>query len=139
MVVRNLSNIMCDRNVNTWFGPRSSSNFLRQRKITYVDNPFDEQASASMLNYDLTYLNRPAKAHETAKKELSPSSSRSGELFDEDNKDGEREEIWNFSSQGDQSCDMSDWSYLFAPVQVNVIYYSVKIQTKSFLCHGYCM
>ena len=134
VVFENVSN-MCDRNGNAWFGgPRSSSNFLSQRKITYVDNPFDEQASMGMLNYDLTYLNRPAKKHEMAKKESSPcQSSRSGELFDEDDRDStEKGEIWNFASQR-ESCEMSDWSSLFSPVQVNVWgffkYYSVKIRS----------
>ena len=124
VVFENVSN-MCDRNGNAWFGgPRSSSNFLSQRKITYVDNPFDEQASMGMLNYDLTYLNRPAKKHEMAKKESSPcQSSRSGELFDEDDRDStEKGEIWNFASQR-ESCEMSDWSSLFSPVQVNVWFF----------------
>lgn len=124
---------MCERNGdNACFGPRSTSSFVRQRKITYVDNPFDEQASMNMMQLcDLKYLNYPRRTDKVASKPTKESSYKlpyalsrgHSELFDEEKKlenAAERVDLLRtFASERAETCcdDTLDWSYLFSPVQ----------------------
>lgn len=100
-----------------------SPKFLQQRKIAYVDNPFDEQVSVSMQKCDIKYLNLPRTEQIHANKEViaNPITEREN--------DKENEKIWRFTPER-ESCDSSDWSSLFSPVQVIslIIYFKVLMR-----------
>ena len=94
----------------------TSPKFLHQRKIAYVDNPLDEQASVSCLqSCDLKYMQkRPDKDYYTTKpSETSLGAGPSGKTEDR-GEDGELSLGLPWGAESDED----DWSCLFSPVQV---------------------
>ena len=96
-----------------------SPNFLKQRKIAYVDNPFDEQASQSMARKcDIKYINFPR--NKNGGKQRGASETWDHNEFDK-KKEIDNEELWplEFVGKGERlSSTEQDWSCLFSPVQV---------------------
>lgn len=96
----------------------SSPNFLQQRQIAYVDNPFDEQASMSMQKCDIKCLNFPRTEQTVQKDEVPKNSSPIVDILTEKKKKASKE-VCGFGFQR-EICDSSDWSCLFSPVQCHI-------------------
>jgi hypothetical protein len=109
---------MADLNENDLLTGAHSPNFLTQRKIAYVDNPFDEQASLSMVQKcDIKYMNFPRNQNGVH-------GRMSGhDVKDKSQYDGGDEDVCKLGalvrSEGeDLASAEQDWSCLFSPVQV---------------------
>lgn len=104
-----------------YFGAHSPT-FLKQRKITYVDNPFDEQASQSMVQKcDLKYMNFPRNRN--GAKARNGSESPGQNVPGKGQQRNEQEDLWPLGvlvkgDGNDLASAEQDWSCLFSPVQV---------------------
>ena len=109
---------MADFNENELRLAAHSPNFLKQRKIAYVDNPFDEQASQSMAQKcNIKYINFPRNQNSLNAK-ISGHNGAEKKL----KKEGE-EDVWKLGTlvngeENDFASTEQDWSCLFSPVQV---------------------
>ena len=108
---------MADLNENEPRSGAHSPNFFNQRKIAYVDNPFDEQASQSMVQKcNIKYMNFPRNQN-GLKGTMSGHDAK-----DNMSKNDGDESICKLGvlvkSEGDDFASEQDWSCLFSPVQV---------------------
>ena len=127
---------MADFNENELRMSAHSPKFLNQRKIAYVDNPFDEQASQSMVQKcDIRYMNFPRNV---GRPRLTGESSGL-DAVQKRNGEEDKEDLLQLGVLGKDERDLAsceqDWSCLFSPVQVNII--SVKI-TRRYWTGNYC-
>ena len=103
-----------------------SPNFLKQRKIAYVDNPFDEQASQSMVQTcDVKFMNFPRNRNGGKGRNVgeSPGQKATGKEQQCD----EQDDLWPLGvlvkgEANDLASAEQDWSCLFSPVQVLIIH-----------------
>lgn len=109
---------MADLNENELRSGAHSPNFLKQRRIAYVDNPFDEQASQSMVEKcDIKYMNFPR--NQNSGKAKMPGQNGA----DTNSKKDGGEDLWPLGvlvkgEGSDFASAEQDWSCLFSPVQV---------------------
>ena len=121
---------MADLNDNVEHGLSSSPKFLKQRKIAYIDNPFDEEACVSMAHEcDVKYMNFRPRDKLNGTKAISRRSS--GENMEETTlRIGE--DLWPLGvrlegESSDLSSTLQDWSCLFSPVQVKFASYLIVL------------
>ncbi|XP_028399769.1 synaptotagmin-1-like [Dendronephthya gigantea] len=98
-----------------------SPSFLKQRKIAYVDNPFDEQASQSMAQKcDIKYINFPRKKNGGKQRGVSETC---GQNEADKKREIDKDELWPLGHvvKGEGlSATEQDWSCLFTPVQCHM-------------------
>ena len=99
-----------------------SPRFLKQRKIAYVDNPFDEQASQSMVQKcDVKYMNFPRNRNGGKARNGSESSGQN--VAGKGQQRNDQDDLWPLGvlvkgDGNDLASAEQDWSCLFSPVQV---------------------
>lgn len=103
-----------------------SPSFLKQRKIAYVDNPFDEQASQSMVQKcDVKFMNFPRNRN--GGKARNAGESPCQKATGKEQRCDEQDDLWPLGvlvkgDENDLASAEQDWSCLFSPVQVLIIY-----------------
>lgn len=105
---------MADFNENVLGFAAHTPKFLKQRKIAYVDNPFDETASHSMVQ-KYEYMNFRRDENGAGSPRVFGQSSE-----DKTSSNKGQDGLWS-CGRTDLALSEQDWSFLFSPVQVYTV------------------